>query len=304
MKRCGMSLLATMASLALAACESDPVGPQVVDLADHREIRLRFSSAGERLSGTLYMPKEGGPYTTIVEHQGSAWTTRSAWSEIGSFVLGADVAFFSYDRRGFGDSTGTTDGMTHEEFAEDLGMAMSAVSDLTEYVDPDRRGLLGGSFGGWIVPLSANDLGDVVDFVVVGVGGVVSSGQEALYDELTGHSECEPTGTPIAEITQALRDAGPSGFDPRASLEALGQPALWIFGGNDLSHPTDLSLEILDEMNPTGDKDWTALVFPEANHSLIAGGAICQEEGEVVDFISPMIGWLEERGLLADGGVR
>ncbi len=78
----------------------------------------------------------------------------------------------------------------------------------------------------------------------------------------------------------------------------MTQPAFWIFGGNDLSHPTDLSIENLEAINADGSKDWTVHVFPDANHELITGGATCQEDGEPADFVTPMLVWLGDRGLL------
>ena len=300
----GSAMRALAISLLVTACggSSDPVQPDndptVLEFVDHREIPSTFQNDGLEFGGTLYLPLGAGPFTTIVEHQGSSWTVRSTWADVGGLVTGSNVAFFSYDRRGHGASGGSSESLSMDDYAADLAAATRAAEGLTAWVRSDAIGLLGGSFGGWIVPLTANLLPQTVDFVLVGVGGAVSSGQEGLYDVLTGYDVCEPTGTPLDEITAQLREAGPSGFDPRESLEQMTQPTFWIFGGNDLSHPTDLSIENLEAINADGSKDWTVHVFPDANHELIAGGAICQKDGEPADFVTPMLAWLGERGLL------
>jgi pimeloyl-ACP methyl ester carboxylesterase len=85
----------------------------------------------------------------------------------------------------------------------------------------------------------ANALPTDVRFVIVAVGGAVSTGQEGVCDKLTGYDVCVRTSMALADITAQLRAAGPSGFDPRSSLEALAQPTLFLYGSNDMSHPTD-----------------------------------------------------------------
>ena len=59
-----------------------------------------------QLEGTLYLPLGPGPFATVVTQGGSTWTTRDTWEEvsIGVPLLGAA---FSYDRRSYGESSGT-----------------------------------------------------------------------------------------------------------------------------------------------------------------------------------------------------
>ena len=94
-------------------------------------------------------------------------------------------------------------------------------------------------------------------------------------------------------MLDSLRVLGPSGFDPRGSLERLVQPAIWLFGGNDLSHPTGLAVELLEQLR--GTKDWTTIVLPAANHDLIENGSICQTAGPMADALTPLLRWKEER---------
>jgi len=138
------------------------------------------------------------------------------------------------------------------------------------------------------VPLAATLGGAKVAFVIVTVGGAVSVGQEQLYDQLTGYATCAPSGLSDDEVIALLDAAGVSGFDPTASLEALTQPTLWVYGGRDLSHPTTLAVRNLQEIQARIPKPWTIRVFPTANHELIDNGGICQAEGPLVD-VGPAI---------------
>lgn len=98
--------------------------------------------------------------------------------------------------------------------------------------------------------------------------------------------------SPMEDIIAEMKAAGPSGFDPRSSVEVLQQPGLWVYGGKDLSHPTMLSVEILEEIMAVQPKEWTILVFPNANHDFVENGGICQEEGPFTDAIPPLRDWL------------
>ena len=281
------------------APESLPAFGAPRTLGDHREIDVRFASVdGAVLSGTVYLPLGSGPFSAGVILPGSAWTVRFTWSEIQPAVVALDAAVFTWDKRGQGSSGGAccpdpggSGAATMELLADDAVAAVAALRSIRE-VDPMRVGVLGSSFGAWVAPLAANRAGADVDYVVLTVGGAVSVGQEQLYDQLTGFSECRETGTPPDEILTRLVAAGPSGFDPADSLRALQQPSLWLFGGRDLSHPTELAISILDEIRTSSPKNWTVIVYPDANHSLIQGGEVCQEVGPMVDIFSDIGAWL------------
>lgn len=281
------------------ACEADPLYPsfgEERELADHRQLDISFQSDRAVLRGTLYLPLVVGRRAAIVIHPGSSWTVREGWEDVAPFVTGLSTAVFSFDKRGQGESTGTCcnpdPNVAFDRLARDLVEAVAVVRR-SDRVDSDRVGVLGSSLGGWVAPLAANMAPDRVAFVISAVGGVVSSGQESAYDHLTGYDVCAPTGRPLPVVLDSLRALGPSGFDPKASLETLAQPALWLYGGNDLSHPTGLAVELIDSLR--GSRDWTVQVFPNANHDLIDNGTICQTEGPMVDVLTPVQQWMEVR---------
>ncbi len=146
-------------------------------------------------------------------------------------------------------------------------------------VHPAGAGLWGFSQGGWIVPLAAAILRDFVAFTVIGSGPTVSLGEELLHRALTGDPDCVPSGLSAAEIERRLDSAGPSGFDPRASLETMTAPGLWIYGALDTSVPAARSVRILEDLRDRLAKDFTAVVLPRLNHTWILDGAMCQVDG-------------------------
>ena len=290
-------------AVVLNGCEDDPTGPALpeygalVTLADHREIPIRFSSDGAILSGTLLLPLQGTDFPAVAMNLGSSWTTRATWAEAGPFVEALNVGLFSFDKRGLGESGGepvsTEPNAAFDQLADDLVAAARALQG-ARHVRTDRVGVLGSSQGGWVVPLAANRDRNTIAYAASIVGGAVSTGQEGLYDRLTGYEVCERSSLTITEINDSLRAVGPSGFDPRPSLEALTQPTLWIYGGLDFSHPAAFSEELLAEVEAGQDKPWTIVTVPDANHEGIAGGSICQTAGPPADYLTPFMDWMAE----------
>ncbi len=267
-------------------------------LPDHREVDIRFEGAeGAELEGTLYLPAASGLYSTVVLQGGSSWTTRATWEQV-SFAVPVLGPVFDYDRRSFGASGGACCPSSDEDalyqlLAEDLAAAAEAMTVFDE-VDPNSVGFFAMSQGGWTAPIAASIASDLVSFLIIAVGGALSTGQEALYDDLTGYSVCQRTATSIADINQAMRDAGPSGFDPRPSLETLTQPTLWLYGGMDWSHPAEFSTELLGAITASFPKDWTIVTLPDANHDLIDNGEICEQGPATADVFTPIMAFLDQ----------
>lgn len=258
--------------------------------SDHREVDVRFQHLGVTLAGTLYLPRSPGPHVGIALHFGSGAWRRATFAEVGPFVTEFGLAVMSYDKRGVGESQGTCCPEDFPLLAGDLLAAADALRARHE-VDPRRIGLFGSSQGAWVVPIAATRTNARAAYVVITVGGVVTVGEQNLYAELTSFNDCVATGTAVEEIEAQLDAAGPSGFDPTPFLEPLDVPALWLFGENDLSTPTARSVARLDSLIAARGKPWEVIVFPAANHNLIVDGTICQEEGQRVDFATPMREW-------------
>jgi len=77
-------------------------------LADHREVEVQFTCVGDRQVGTLYLPKRAGRFPAVVYVHGSGETSRWSWDVPWvQMTVRAGIAFFSYDKRGVGESEGT-----------------------------------------------------------------------------------------------------------------------------------------------------------------------------------------------------
>ena len=61
----------------------------------------------------------------------------------------------------------------------------------------------------------------------------------------------------------------PSGFDPRPVLGRLNTPALWLFGGHDLSIPVAKSQTVLDSLVRVASRPYTYTLYEQANHLLV-----------------------------------
>jgi len=259
--------------------------------SDHTEVNVAWSNAGTTLAGTLYLPLGPGPHPAVLTHFGSNRWTRATYAWAQPWVE-RGVAVLSYDKRGVGRSGGTCCSLDFDLLAGDV-LAGVAAARSHPRIATDRVGLFGFSQGGWVVPhAAARDAG--VAFMIIGSGPTVSVGEEILYSVLTGESDCEATGRSPKEIEAALDQAGPSRFDPRADLESLAVPGLWVYCADDLSVPVQRSVAILRDLADQG-QDFSFVVFPGCNHVWVRNGGICQYYGPQIDWEPAVFGWLLSR---------
>jgi alpha-beta hydrolase superfamily lysophospholipase len=234
---------------------------------DHRQIDLRFTCMGAVQAGTLYLPTTGGPFPAVVWVHASGEHTRLTWGPNVSAFTQAGIGFFSYDKRGVGESEGQCcpgDDGHFNLLSADAAGAVQALRSRSD-IDPAQVGLIGPSQAGWIVPRAANESGAA--FVALASGSTLTVGQNQLYEQLAG-GEDGPSGMPKAEIAKGLEDAGPSGFDPVPDIRRLAVPGLWLYGTADTQVPPEQSIAILNRLKAEG-KDITVVTFPGAGHGLL-----------------------------------
>jgi uncharacterized protein len=265
---------------------------------DRSTISVRFRSKGVTLVGTLSLPPGEGPHPTLVWVHGSGPETRDQASSFYASLLDPRYAFFSFDKRGAGESGGACCPLDFGLLADDVVAAVDAVREREE-VDRDAIGLIALSQGGWIAPLASNR-DDDVEFEVILSGSAVSVGEESEYSQLTGDDACIPPPNPPAEIAQRMREEKPSGFDPRPELARLDIPVLWVYGALDQSQPVQKDLTVLRPLQDQG-KEFAIVVFPRANHALRVSETGTCAEGIGPDFV-PDLGstinqWLEDHAL-------
>ena len=259
------------------------------------QLDVAWPSDNATLRGTLYLPLTTEPHPAVILHFGSSrWARPDVSFGVVDPWLNIGFAVLVCDKRSVGESSGVCCPVSDPDYfqllASDLISGIAALRVRSE-INPSRIGLYGFSQGGWVLPNAAARSPSVA-FTVIGSGPAVSLGEEPLYSRLVGGpDECSPTGISQEEIDAALAAAGPSGFDPRQDLQMYVIPGYWFYGENDLSVPVKQSIEVLEMTRDTYGTDFTIQTYPNANHSLIVNGAICQETGPSVDFFPPIFTW-------------
>ncbi len=262
---------------ASAQCATPPVTfGQPIDHGDHQEVAVGFTCEGARLAGTLYLPKPTRPgrpgrHPAVVWIHGGQQTARLTYGELVAAFVHGGVGFFSYDKRGGGQSQGTCCPGDYGHFnlltADAVGAinALRARADID--IDPRQIGLVGASQAGWIVPRAAV-VSQQAAFIALASAGILPYGQVKAYAQLTGGNESSTPFPSKDTIAKRLSDAGPSGFDPKPFLAQLTIPALWLYGTADREVPVDQSVALLTTLKGQG-KDFTIVTFPDAGHGLL-----------------------------------
>ena len=230
---------------------------------------VHFTCSGARLAGTLFVPLAGDRHRAVIWLHGSGEQPRLHYGPLVAAYIRDGIDFFSYDKRGVGESEGScrpdVDGHFNLVTADAVG-AVAAVRS-SPAVSPGEVGFLGASAAGWIAPRAAETSGHVA-FISIASGGVLRHSIVAQYEEFVGGSESTEPRPSEAEITHEIASIKPSAFDPRPYLERLDVPALWLFGGADRNVPPVQSVALLRSIKRERSKDWTILVFPSAGHGV------------------------------------
>jgi hypothetical protein len=236
---------------------------------------LRIASGSVTLAATLITPRwRPSPRAALVVVHGSGRVTRDRLSSDARALGVSGAAVLIYDKRGAGESTGVYRPMAVRDSEQRIAELAYDVVAAAEYlatrsdIDPARIGLIGGSEAGWVMPLAASRT-RVVSCMVVLSGPAVSSGEEALFSELTGDARTPDPAVSEAEIDRRLASfTGTHGFDPRPILAAHHVPTLWVLGGRDRSIPPRQTEEVLRRITTGGNSAIHLEVFPTADHDL------------------------------------
>lgn len=240
--RCTVMILACFGwpALGAAAPWSLPASWQV----DHTEVR--FDSAGVALAGTLFSPRgvSDGPAVVLVQQNGTTTRDNPLFMQLAEALTGIGFSVLAYDRRGHGDSEGSSGRIAYGTLARDAVAAKRALAGLDQ-VAADRIGFWGISQGGWLA-LEAGTLSEPA-FIITVSSPLTTPGRQmdflAYNYVLTTHGEA------AAERALATRRVvmgdyfrGDASYDEaRAALEAVAdEPWLewaWMPTAEDL--PTD-----------------------------------------------------------------
>jgi alpha-beta hydrolase superfamily lysophospholipase len=234
-------------------------------VGDHRELDVGFTCNGARLAGTLFVPRGAGRHPAVVWLHGSGETPRLSYGTLVASYVQDGIVFFSYDKRGVGESDGQCcpDERGHFNLVTSDAVGAVAAVRTSPAVDAARVGFLGASAAGWVAPRATEQSGHV-RFVAIASPGVLRHSIVARFEQEAAGSD--RSAEAIARDIPSWRS---SGFDPAPSLERLGVPALWLFGGADRNVPAVLSAETLRRIGQRHGKDWKIVVFRGAGHGLL-----------------------------------
>jgi dienelactone hydrolase len=271
-----------------------------------RQEEVRFRSVrGAWIAGTLTMPAGAGQHPAVAVVHGSGVAHRATTGPVGSFFARHGFAVLAYDKRGVRQSGGVYPGERADESTIDIlardAEAAARFLAAQPGVDDARVGLWGASQAGWIMPLAASREASI-RFLVLLISPLETPGENGVYQELTGGGRQPPSMTP-EQIDAEVRRRGPSGFDPVPVIRSLRIPALWVFGGLDMHVATRISVELLRPIAQEAGRDFSWVVLPGANHSLVPTTQGLDEETPRADrfapgFLTTVRDWLRARAIL------
>jgi pimeloyl-ACP methyl ester carboxylesterase len=261
-----------------AGCGTTPVEPAVEGAPKSESVR--FPSRDATLAGDIHLPA-GEPIGGLVLVHGSGREPRM--TDLARIFASDGFAVLTYDKRGVGESGGDFE-QTYNISWDNLHLlaadADAAVATLAAHPALDGKpiGLFGISQAGWIIPIAA--AGDRrVRFIALWSGPVcrVSDELEAsIASAERAQAEAQSAAAAGQELPpiEAIRGymlqirADGTDVDPRALLRVLDIPGLWVFGGKDDIIPTELSIQLLDELIAEGYPNFERQVVPEAGHAM------------------------------------
>ena len=118
---------------------------------------MEFTSAGARLSGTLYYPEGREKLAAVIVFHGASEPSQDAllYTHLKQMLPPLGIAVFVFDRRGTGQSGGGERGMQDFDVLSDDGVAAFQMLAKDARIDPRRIGFWGLSQGGWLTLLAA-----------------------------------------------------------------------------------------------------------------------------------------------------
>ena len=233
---------------------------------------VTFTSEGVQLAGALYQPQKAEAAVVLVH--GSGQTTRM--TQFAERLVRHNIAVLTYDKRGVGASGGVYAGPevgTNNIDARNLELlakdARAAVNILNEEYKNLLIGLLGFSQAGWIIPLTAHE-NPLVNFMVLFSCPTITTLEQLRFQFYTnGDNEFWTKHTQEEALDHMYNDPDRYQFtttDPKATLNNVSIPGLWIYGELDIQIPAKLCIEHLNSLKAEG-KPFEYTLFSDLGHS-------------------------------------
>jgi len=141
------------------------------------DVTFENKTAGITISGTLTIPKTGGPFGAAILLTGSGSQDRNEeifghkpFLVLSDHLTRKGIAVLRYDDRGVGGTT-AVEGSTTEGFAMDALAAVEYLKTRQE-IDPSKTGFVGHSEGGMIASIAAARANDIAFIVMMAGPGI------------------------------------------------------------------------------------------------------------------------------------
>jgi pimeloyl-ACP methyl ester carboxylesterase len=154
---------------------------------DEQEVSYRNEKDNIKISGTLTLPRGGGPYPAVLLITGSGAQDRNEtiaghrpFLVLADYLTRNGIAVLRVDDRGIGGTELGSLSATSENYAEDVLAGVSFLKQRKE-IDPKMIGLIGHSEGGMIAPMAAARSNDVAFIVLLAGPGQI--GEDIIYTQ-------------------------------------------------------------------------------------------------------------------------
>lgn len=252
------------------------LSPKIVlsQTADFTIEDVKFESKGITLAGSILKPKN--PFAAVVIVHGSDPVKREM--EFAKRLANEGIAVFTYDKRGVGESGGVYVGPsvgTNNIDSTNLNLLSSdaneAVKTLRTYLKGKKIpiGLVGFSQAGWIIPITASKNLHIEFMVLFSCPTITTLEQLRFQFYTNGDNNFWVNHTDADAREHTKNDPDKYKFvatDPKASLNALSIPGLWLFGEKDIQIPVKLCIEQLNTFKAQG-KPFEYTLFPTLGHN-------------------------------------
>jgi uncharacterized protein len=235
---------------------------------------IKFESQGITLAGSVIEPEK--PSAAVVIVHGSDPVKREM--EFARRLAEKGIAVLTYDKRGVGESGGVYVGPsvgTNNIDTANLNLlaqdAEAAVKTFRTYLKNKKIpiGLVGFSQAGWIIPIAANKNPQIRFMVLFSCPTITTQEQLRFQFYTNGNKNFWESHTQDDAITHTKNDPNRYQFaptDPKASLNTLSIPGLWLYGEKDIQIPVSLCIEHLNTFKARG-KPFEYALFSKLGHS-------------------------------------
>lgn len=238
---------------------------------------IKFESQGITLAGSILLPKN--PFAAVVIVHDSDPVKREM--EFAKRLAKAGIAVLTYDKRGVGESGGIYVGPsvgTNNIDTTNLNLlsqdANSAVNTFRNYLKGKKMpiGLVGFSQAGWIIPIAASKDPKIAYMVLFSCPTISTLEQLRFQFYTNGNNHFWENHTEEDAREHIKNDPDRYHFvttDPKATLNTLSIPGLWLFGEKDIQIPVKLCIEQLNTFKVQG-KPFEYTLFSKLGHNTVS----------------------------------